>query len=89
MEVIKQQIEQCLLDTVGKYHSWIQTRKLEEVVKKKYNVFTANKQEEEKQTTHIKRKTEYTISTLNSMKKNKQTIKNNYVWTKIFALETL
>ena len=43
---------------------------MEEVVEKMYNVLTANKQEEEKQTTPIKRKTEYTITTLNSIKKD-------------------
>ena len=54
------------LDTIGKFYSFEQ-EEMEEVVEKMYRVFTSNKQEEEKQTTPIKRKTEYTISTLNSM----------------------
>ena len=66
---MQQQIADCLKETVGKYYEFDE-EELIEVVEKLYNVFTANKQEEEKLTTPIQRKTEYTISTLNSMKKD-------------------
>jgi len=64
---MKQQIEQCLLATIGQYYSFEQ-EEMEEVVEKMYNLFNDNKQEEEI-TTNTKRRTNFSISTLNTMKK--------------------
>ena len=62
MEAMKQQIEQCLLDSIGNSHHW-KKKKLKKLYKM-YNIFTANKSEDKKQITPIKEK-----QNVNSMKK--------------------
>ena len=67
MEAMKQQIEDCLKNTIGTYYAFEQ-EEMEDVVGKMYNIFHANKQEEK--TENTKRKTNFSITTLNTMNKN-------------------
>ena len=67
MEAMKQQIADCLKNTIGTYYSFEQ-EEMEDVVEKMYNIFHANKQEGK--TENRKRKTNFSITTLNTMNKN-------------------
>jgi len=64
---MRQQIEECLKNTIGKYYSFEQDE-IEDVVEKMYDIFHANKQEENPEIT--KKRTSFSITTLNTMNKN-------------------
>ena len=64
MESVQQQIAQCLKETVGKYYTF-EEEELINVTDKLYNIFNNNKNQQK-----IFVKTEYTITTLNTMNKN-------------------
>ena len=65
---MKQQIADCVKETIGQYY-WFEQEEMEDIVEKMYNIFHANKQEEKHK---HKRKTSFSIITLNTMNKNDQ-----------------
>ena len=64
---MRQQIEECLKDTIGTYYAF-QQDEIEDVVEKMCNIFHANKQDENLEIT--KKRTSFSITTLNTMNKN-------------------
>ena len=67
MEAMKQQITDCLKNTIGTYYAFEQDE-MEDVVKKMYTIFHDNKQEETQEIT--KKRTSFSITALNTMNKN-------------------
>ena len=64
---MKQQIEECLKNTIGTYYAFEQEEMMD-VVEKMYTIFHNNKQEETPEIT--KKRTSFSITTLNTMNKN-------------------
>ena len=64
MESVHQQIAQCLKETIGKYYTF-EEEELINVTDKLYNIFNNNKNQQ-----NIFVKIDYTITTLNTMKKD-------------------
>ena len=64
MESVQQQISNCLKETIGKYYTF-EEEELMYITDKLYNIFNNNKNQQK-----IFVKTEYTITTLNTMNKN-------------------
>ena len=64
MESVHQQISNCLNETIGKYYTF-KEEELMYITDKLYNIFNNNKNQQ-----NISVKTEYTITTLNTMNKN-------------------
>ena len=67
MEAMRQQITDCLKNTIGTYYAFEQDE-MEDVVEKMCNIFHANKQDENPEIT--KKRTSFSITTLNTMNKN-------------------
>ena len=61
---MRQQITDCLKNTIGKYYAF-EEEELMYITDKLYNIFNNNKNQQ-----NIFVKTEYTITTLNTMNKN-------------------
>ena len=68
MQDIQQQITDCLKETVDKYYKYDEEERID-AVEKLNNVFT-NNQEKEEITDKTKRRTNISLSTLNTMNKN-------------------
>ena len=64
MESVHQQISQCLKETIGKYYTF-EEEELMYITDKLYNIFSNNKNQQK-----IFVRTDYTITTLNTMKKD-------------------
>ena len=58
MEAMKQQIADCLKNTIGTHYSFEQAE-MEDVVNKMYNIFHENKQEEKPENTQKKNAFQY------------------------------
>ena len=67
MEAMKQQITECLKNTIGTYYAFEQEQMMD-VVEKMYTIFHDNKQEDKTEIT--KKRTSFSITTLNTMNKN-------------------
>ena len=66
MEAMKQQISDCLKNTIGTYYAFEQ-EEMEDIAEKMYTIFHDNKQEQKPENT--KRKTNFSITTLNTVNK--------------------
>ena len=64
MESVQQQISNCLKETIGKYYTF-EEEELMYITDKLYNIFNNNKNQQK-----IFVRTDYTITTLNTMKKD-------------------
>ena len=77
MEAMRQQITECLKNTIGTYYAFEQDE-MEDVVEKMCNIFHANKQGEIPEIT--KKRTSFSITTLNTMNKNDLKIYMYRLW---------